>query len=151
MGVFVAVNFLGVSVLARTNSAATWLNTFVPLLAIFTLAATHFHSSNFTSHGFAPFGSKGVLAAISTSGIVFALLGFEQAIQLAGESRNPKRDIPRAVLGSVAIGTLIYVLLQVVFIGALPGSSFAKGWTSSTSSVSVAPSRVWPPLSVWAG
>jgi amino acid transporter len=128
MGVFVAVNFLGVSVLARTNSAATWLKIFVPLLAIFTLAATHFHSSNFTSHGFAPFGSKGVLAAISTSGIVFALLGFEQAIQLAGESRNPKRDIPRAVLGSVAIGTLIYVLLQVVFIGALPGSSFAKGW-----------------------
>lgn len=94
MGVFVAVNFLGVSVLARTNSAATWLKIFVPLLAIFTLAATHFHSSNFTSHGFAPFGSKGVLAAISTSGIVFALLGFEQAIQLAGESRNPKRDIP---------------------------------------------------------
>jgi amino acid transporter len=32
------------------------------------------------------------------------------------------------VLGSVAIGTLIYVLLQVVFIAALPGTAFAKGW-----------------------
>src|SRR5439155_23670027 len=106
----------------------TWLKIFVPLLAIFTLAATHFHSSNFTSHGFAPFGAKGVLAAISTSGIIFALLGFEQAIQLAGESRNPKRDIPRAVLGSVAIGAVIYILLQVVFIGALPHSTLAKGW-----------------------
>ncbi|MEY9963791.1 amino acid transporter [Streptacidiphilus sp. MAP12-16] len=128
MAVFVAVNFLGVKVLAHTNSAATWWKIFIPLLAIFVISATHFHGSNFTSHGFAPFGAKGVLAAISTSGIIFALLGFEQAIQLAGESRNPKRDIPRAVLGSVAIGSLIYLMLQVSFIGALPGSSFANGW-----------------------
>ncbi|MEV7596921.1 APC family permease [Kitasatospora sp. NPDC089797] len=128
MAVFVAVNFLGVKVLARTNSIATWLKIFVPLFTIFVLALTNFHGSNFTSHGFAPFGAKGVLAAISTSGIIFALLGFEQAIQIAGESRNPKRDIPRAVLGSVAIGTLIYTLLQVVFIGALPVGAFAGGW-----------------------
>ncbi|KJK56387.1 APC family permease [Saccharothrix sp. ST-888] len=130
MGVFVAVNFLGVRVLSHTNSVATWLKIFVPLFTIFVLAATHFHGSNFTSHGFMPFGAKGVLTAISTSGIIFALLGFEQAIQLAGESKNPKRDIPRAVLGSVAIGTLIYTLLQVVFIGALPVSAFAKGWAN---------------------
>ncbi|MFD8754236.1 APC family permease [Kitasatospora sp. NPDC059577] len=128
MAVFVAVNFLGVKALARTNTVTTWLKIFVPLFTIFVLAITSFHSSNFTSHGFAPFGAKGVLAAISSSGIIFALLGFEQAIQIAGESRNPKRDIPRAVLGSVAIGTLIYTLLQVVFIGALPVSAFANGW-----------------------
>ncbi|MFF2351505.1 APC family permease [Kitasatospora sp. NPDC058115] len=128
MALFVAVNFLGVRVLARTNSAATWLKIFVPLFAIFVLSVSNFHGSNFTSHGFAPFGIKGVLTAVSASGIIFALLGFEQAIQLAGESRNPKRDIPRAVLGSVAIGTAIYVLLQVVFIAALPASTFAGGW-----------------------
>ncbi|AEW92439.1 MULTISPECIES: APC family permease [Streptomycetaceae] len=130
MAVFVAVNFLGVRLLAHTNSAATWWKVAVPLFTIFVLAATHFHGSNFTSHGFAPFGVKGILGAISTSGIIFALLGFEQAIQLSGESRNPKRDIPRATLGSVAIGALIYLLLQVVFIGALPGASFAKGWAN---------------------
>ncbi|MER8184832.1 APC family permease [Kitasatospora sp. NPDC094015] len=128
MGIFVAVNFLGVRVLSHTNSAATWLKIFVPLFAIFVLAVSNFHGGNFTSHGFAPFGTKGILAAISTSGIIFALLGFEQAIQLAGESKNPKRDIPRAVLGSVAIGTMIYVLLQVVFIAALPTTAFANGW-----------------------
>ncbi|WP_269664860.1 APC family permease [Streptacidiphilus rugosus] len=130
MAFFVAINFLGVRVLAHANSATTWWKIFVPLVTIFAVALTHFHSSNFTSHGFAPFGAKGVLAAISTSGIIFALLGFEQAIQLAGESKNPKRDIPRAVLGSVAIGSTIYVLLQVAYIGALPGASFAKGWAN---------------------
>ena len=130
MAVFVAVNFLGVRLLAHTNSAATWWKIAIPLLAIFVLAITHFHGGNFTSQGFAPFGAKGILAAISTSGIIFALLGFEQAIQLSGESRNPKKDIPRAVLGSVAIGAVIYILLQVVYIGALPGSSFVHGWAN---------------------
>jgi amino acid transporter len=128
MAVFVGVNFFGVRALAHTNSAATWWKIAVPLGAIFVIAATNFHGSNFTSEGFAPFGAKGVLGAISSSGIIFALLGFEQAIQLAGESRNPKRDLPRATLGSVAIGAAIYILLQVVFIAALPHSSFAHGW-----------------------
>lgn len=128
MAVFVAVNFLGVRVLAHTNSAATWWKIAVPLVAIFIIAIGNFHPGNFTSQGFAPFGAKGVLTAISSSGIIFALLGFEQAIQLAGESRNPKRDLPRATLGSVAIGATIYLLLQVVFIAALPHASFAKGW-----------------------
>ncbi|MFE0512791.1 APC family permease [Streptomyces sp. NPDC058964] len=128
MAVFVGVNFFGVRALAHTNSAATWWKIAVPLGAIFIIAASNFHASNFTSEGFAPFGAKGILGAISSSGIIFALLGFEQAIQLAGESRNPKRDLPRATLGSVAIGAVIYVLLQVVFIAALPHTSFAHGW-----------------------
>ncbi|MFL4908381.1 APC family permease [Streptomyces sp. MMS24-I2-30] len=128
MAVFVLVNFLGVRILAHTNSAATWWKIAVPLATIFIIAVGNFHPHNFTAHGFAPFGAKGVLGAISSSGIIFALLGFEQAIQLAGESRDPKRDLPRATLGSVAIGAVIYVLLQVVFIGALPLGSFAHGW-----------------------
>ncbi|MBC9729604.1 APC family permease [Streptomyces sp. TRM68367] len=128
MAVFVVINFLGVRVLAHTNSAATWWKVAVPLAAIFIIAVGNFHPGNFTVHGFAPFGAKGVLSAISSSGIIFALLGFEQAIQLAGESRDPQRDLPRATLGSVAIGAVIYVLLQIVFIAALPLSSFAHGW-----------------------
>ncbi len=39
-----------------------------------------------------PFGFHGVFAAL-TGGVVFALQGFEQAVQLAGEARNPKRDL----------------------------------------------------------
>ncbi|MFJ8054262.1 APC family permease [Streptomyces luteogriseus] len=129
MAVFVVVNFLGVRILAHTNSAATWWKVAVPLAAIFIIAAGNFHPRNFTEHGFAPFGVHGVLSAVSSSGIIFALLGFEQAIQLAGESRDPQRDLPRAMIGSVAIGAAIYVLLQVVFIAALPLGTFAHGWT----------------------
>lgn len=130
MAVFVAVNFLGVRILAHTNSVITWWKIAVPLLAIFVIAITNFHGGNFTSHGFAPDGAKGVLAAISGSGIIFALLGFEQAIQIAGESRNPKRDLPLATIGSVFIGAIIYVALQIVYIAAVPASAIAKGWAA---------------------
>src|SRR5439155_11400029 len=116
MAIFTSINFLSVRMLANTNSAATWWKVGIPLLTIFVLAIVSFHGGNFTANGgFDPFGAKGILAAVSTSGIIFALLGFEQADQLAGESANPKRDIPRAVIGSIVIGGVIYVALQIVF------------------------------------
>jgi len=132
MALFTAVNFLSVRRLANTNSTATWWKVGIPVLTIIVLAITSFHGSNFTAaDGFSPNGAAGVLAAVSTSGIIFALLGFEQADQLAGESSNPKRDIPRAVIGAIAIGAVIYILLQIVFIGALPSSQIGSTWADS--------------------
>ena len=129
MAIFTSINFLGIRKLAHTNSAATWWKVGIPLLTIFVLGIVNFHASNFTAaDGFSPFGAKGVLAAVSTSGIIFALLGFEQADQLAGESARPKRDIPRAVILSVVIGAVIYMALQIVFLGALPGSQIGHTW-----------------------
>jgi amino acid transporter len=129
MAVLTAINFLSVRKLANTNSTATWWKVGVPLLTIFVLAVVNFHGSNFTAaDGFNPYGAKGILSAVSTGGIIFALLGFEQADQLAGESSNPKRDIPRAVIGATVIGILIYVALQVVFLGALPASQLGRTW-----------------------
>jgi len=95
------------------------------------LMVVAFHTSNFTAaNGFNPYGAGGVLAAVSTSGIIFALLGFEQADQLAGESARPQRDIPRAVIGSIVIGAIIYILLQVAFLAALPKSEIGKTWAT---------------------
>jgi amino acid transporter len=132
MALFTAINFLGVRKLANTNSAATWWKMGVPILAIVVLAATHFHTSNFTAaNGFNPYGAKGILTAVSTSGIIFALLGFEQADQLAGESSNPKRDIPRAVIGAITLGAAIYILLQIVFLAALPAAQVKGTWASA--------------------
>jgi amino acid transporter len=115
--------------LAHTNSTATWWKIGVPLLTIFVLAIVNFHGSNFhAANGFDPYGAKGILAAVSTSGIIFALLGFEQADQLAGESANPKRDIPRAVIMATLIGAVIYITLQIVFLAALPHDQITGTW-----------------------
>jgi amino acid transporter len=129
MAVVTAINFLSIRLLANTNSAATWWKIGVPLLTILVIGIINFHAANFkAADGFSPYGVKGILAAVSTSGIIFAYLGFEQADQLAGESRNPKRDIPIAVIGSIIIGAVIYIGLQIIFLGGLPGSQIGATW-----------------------
>ena len=129
MAIFVAINFLGVRLLATTNSAMTWWKVAIPLLVIIVLSFNNFDTGNLhAADGFAPSGLKGVLEAVSTGGIIFSYLGFEQADQLAGEARNPKRDIPLAIIGSMAIGTIVYVLLQIAFLFALPDSAIGAKW-----------------------
>jgi amino acid transporter len=131
MGVLTAINFLGIRLLALTNSVATWWKIAVPLLVIIVLSFGSFHTGNFTAaDGFSPDGVHGILLAISTSGIIFSYLGFEQADQLAGEAKNPKRDIPFAIIGAMIIGILVYVGLQVAFLLALPDSAIGKTWAS---------------------
>jgi amino acid transporter len=91
------------------------------VLAIIVLL-THWHTGNFTAGGagFMPGGIKALFGALPAAGIIFAYSGFEQCDQLAGEIKNPGRNLPRAIVISVLIGTAIYCLLQVAFIVALP-------------------------------
>ena len=105
------------------------------MATIIVLLVSNFHGSNFSKGGgFFVHGAavKSILIAIPSGGIVFALLGFEQAVQLGGEAKNPSRDLPRAVILSILIGAGIYILLQVAFIGALsPSFLHAHGpWTN---------------------
>jgi len=130
MIIFTFINIIGVKWLARVNNVAVVWKTAVPLLTIVVLLLTRFNSSNFTAGGgFAPYGGHGIFAALP-AGVVFALEGFEQAIQMAGEARKPQRDVSRAVLVAMAIGTLIYLLLEVAFIGALDPKDLVHGWAN---------------------
>src|SRR5271154_453589 len=130
MFVFTVLNLVGIKWMARTNTVATVWKIFVPLLTIVVIMTKVFHSSNFTAGGgFMPFGVKGVFIAIPL-GIVFALEGFEQAAQLAGEARNPRRDVPLAVVGPMLMGAAIYILLQICFTGALNPANLSHGASS---------------------
>ena len=128
LAIFTGLNFLAVKWLAHTNSGITWWKIAIPVLAIIVLLFK-FHGSNFGKGGFMTDGWHGVFAA-SAAGVAFAMLGFEQADQLAGEIRNPQKNLPRAILGAFVLGTVIYVLLQIVFIGALPGSQLVHGFAN---------------------
>ena len=119
LAIFTALNFFAMRLFSKVNSGITWWKVAIPVLTIIVLF-TQFKASNFGSHGgFMPYGIKALFGAIPSAGIVFAYLGFEQADQLAGEIKNPQKNLPRAIIMAVLIGTVIYVLLQVVFIGAL--------------------------------
>jgi amino acid transporter len=136
MAVFTAFNFLAVKLFARVNSTITWWKVAVPILTIIILFFK-FHGGNFTagvaggpdgSGGFMPFGIKAVFGAIPSVGIVFSYLGFEQADQLAGEIKDPQRNLPRAVIIACLLGTLIYVLCAVVMTGATPSGLLHHGF-----------------------
>jgi len=129
MAVFVAVNFLAMRVFTKVNSAITWWKIAIPLLAIIVLLFK-FHGGNFSppGEGFMPGGVHGLFAALPVAGIIFAYSGFEQADQLAGEIKDPGRNLPRAIIIAVLIGTAVYTLLQVALIGAMPHDLLNHGW-----------------------
>jgi amino acid transporter len=134
MAVFTGANFLGIKYLSNLNSGLMWWKIAIPVFTIIVLLFK-FHSGNFGSSagsgGFMPTGIKGVLSAVVGAGVVFSYLGFEQADQLAGEIKNAQKNLPRAIMVAVAIGTAIYILLQVVFIAAMDPAVLtgAHGWT----------------------
>src|SRR2546430_1489365 len=129
MVLFTAINLAGAKFISDSNVIVVIWKTAVPVLAIAVVAWLQFNPANFhAGGGFMPFGFHGVFAAL-TGGVVFALQGFEQAVQLAGEARNPKRDLSRAILTAMAIGAVLYALLQVVMIGGLDPRNIVNGWS----------------------
>ncbi|HLH65544.1 MAG TPA: APC family permease [Solirubrobacteraceae bacterium] len=119
MLLFWLLNFFGVRLLSEVNRWVTWWKLIIPTIT-FIFLFTVLRGANFSSYGgFAPLGTSSIFEAMSTSGIIFAYLGFRQALEYAGEARRPQRDVPLATIGSVVIAMVVYVGLQVAFIGGL--------------------------------
>ena len=72
--------------------------------------------------GFMPNGFSGVMAAVS--GVFFAYIGFDAVSVLAEESKNPQRDLPRGMILSLVICTIVYILLTLVLTGAVNYRNF---------------------------
>lgn len=84
MLLFTFINIIGVKLLADSNTITVIWKTAIPILTVIVLISLRFHPGNFsTGGGFAPNGAKGVFEALP-AGVVFALQGFEQAIQVGG-------------------------------------------------------------------
>ncbi len=100
-------------------------------LALFiALAGAHFHFSAF--HPFMPYGfashdvagtRHGVMAAAAI--IFFAFYGFDAISTASEEARNPGRDIPIGIVGSLAVCTLIYVGVAAAAVGSMPFTEYA--------------------------
>ncbi|MGH8274741.1 MAG: amino acid permease [Gammaproteobacteria bacterium] len=138
LAVVVVVNFFAIKLVLFINNAATWWKLFIPLISIAILMIYSFHPGNFHLE-LGSVHTAGMLTAVSTAGIIFSFLGFRLAINLGGETKNPGKYIPIAVIGSILIATLIYVGLEVATITALRPSDFAGGWHSLSFSGDAGP------------
>ena len=107
---------------------------------IFFLIKTQFHTNNFVGLGnFKSLNWPGILAAIASGGVAFAFTGFKHGVELAGEASNAQVTIPVAVVGSVLCCLVMYLGLQVAFIGALNPGDFAQGWDKLSFSGDIGP------------
>ncbi len=133
LAAFTGINVLGVRYFARANTAITFWKLTIPLAAAVLLIVFGFRWENVLDHGgFAPFGMTGVFSAVSSGGIMFAYYGFRSVVDMAGEAKNPQRDVPMAIIGTVVFCIILYVLLQIAFIGAIPPSHLENGWAAIT-------------------
>lgn len=125
------LNFFGARFFSRSNTIITFIKLIVPIATVFILIGMSFHSANFidsTGGGFAPFGWHGIVAALPLGGVIYSFLGSNTVLQLAGETKDPQRSIPFALIGSMLFCIVLYTFLQIAFIGALDPASYAQGW-----------------------
>lgn len=134
------INFYSLRWLINCNNILTFIKLFIPIfiaLAIIASILLHNHLGNATpipatsqDLAFLPYGWKGVLAAITSGGIVFAFTGFKQASEMAGEAANPEKALPRAIIGSVAICLVIFLCLQLAFLSTIHNNGGLAMWQS---------------------
>ena len=124
------VNLAGITWLARWIDGLTSWKLVVPLLVSISLMLAAGHWGNLSSGD--PSQLRGVVSAIGSGGILFSLLGFRTAMDLAGEARNPQRNVPLAMALGLGLSLGIYLLLQLGFLVAVPPAALQTGWSGLT-------------------
>jgi len=110
----------GVRESATVNSVIVFVKVAIILLVIAT-GVTFIHRENYTpfvppnTGVFGEFGWSGVVRGAAV--IFFAYIGFDAVSTAAQEARNPQRDMPRGILGSLVICTVLYVAVSAVMVG----------------------------------
>jgi amino acid transporter len=126
---FILFNYFGVRLFSRINTSFTIWKLFIPFFTIIFLIKTSYHAKNFSHYeGFMPYGWHGVMAAMSSGGVLFSLLGFRQVVIMMSEIENPGKYVPLVLVTSLLSATLLYTGLQWSFIGSLRAEDLSAGW-----------------------
>ncbi|HMJ08349.1 MAG TPA: amino acid permease [Pyrinomonadaceae bacterium] len=111
-----AVNFVGV----RQSAVATNIFTvgkIVPLVVFCAVGLFFIQPEQFTFAAVPEYGSFASAVLL----LIYAFVGFEVAVIPAGEIKEPEKNVPFAIAAALGIVALLYILIQVVSIGTLPG------------------------------
>ena len=107
--------FIGIEESKKISNALVILKVLVVFLVII-VGAAYVHPSNWIP--FAPHGASGVLKGVSA--VFFAYIGFDAISTTAEECKNPQRDLPRGMIYSLLICTLLYSLVSLILTGMVP-------------------------------
>ena len=113
-----AILYIGISESARINSIIVTIKLVVVGLVI-VIGGFYIKPANWSP--FAPMGWGGVMKGAAV--IFFAYIGFDAVSTAAEEVVNPNRDLPRGILGSLFVCTLLYILVAAVLTGMVPATA----------------------------
>ena len=121
IGVITWLLILGVKESTRVNNIMVGVKLLVVLLFII-IGVMHIKPSNWVP--FMPYGWKGVFQGASI--IFFAYIGFDAVSTAAEEVKNPQKDLPRGIIGSLIICTILYIVVSAVLTGMVPYLNFKE-------------------------
>ena len=125
VAIVVAVTFVlirGVRETARANLIMVVLKLLV--LAFFIIVA---FSAAFDGGNLSPFAADGAVGVVDAAAIIFfAYIGFDAVSTGAEEAENPSRDLPLAIVGSLVICTVIYILVSIAAVGSLDAAALQE-------------------------
>jgi APA family basic amino acid/polyamine antiporter len=114
---------VGVRESARTNAAMVAFK--LGVLGLFVVLGAYallFHEGG-GAGGFSPFATHGFSGVVDAAALIFfAYIGFDAVSTSGEEAEKPQRDLPRAIIGSLLIATVIYVIVALVTVGLAPSS-----------------------------
>ncbi len=132
------VLLMGVRESARAATVTTMLK--IAVLVFFVIvAATGFQSGNMEP--FAPAGFAGISAGASA--VFFSFIGFDAASTAGEEAKNPRRDLPRAIILSLAIITLVYVAVAFTAVGAVGAETLGESEASLSVALRTVTGQTW--------
>ena len=109
----------GVRESARMNNIMVVIKIGVVLLFI-VVGVRHVQPANWQP--FMPFGASGVMSAAAL--VFFAFIGFDAVTSAAEEVKRPERDLPIGIIGSLAVCTILYVIVAAIMTGIVPYKQF---------------------------
>jgi APA family basic amino acid/polyamine antiporter len=117
------VCYIGIRQSATVNGIVVAIKVTIVILVI-AFGSLYISTDNW--HPYIPentgtFGHYGISGILRASGIIFfAYIGFDAVSTAAQEARNPQRDLPIGILGSLVICTILYILMSAVLTGLVP-------------------------------
>lgn len=115
LAIIAGLLLLGAKESAKLNNILVAIKLGVVLLFI-VLGVSHIEPSNW--HPFMPYGWDGVFSGAAI--VFFAYIGFDAVATAAEEVKNPQKDLPKGILASLAICTVLYIVVSAILTGMVP-------------------------------
>ncbi|WP_318503495.1 amino acid permease [Bacillus sp. T3] len=113
---------IGVKESTRFNNVMVFIKLAIIFIFIFA-GVGYVKPDNWTP--FAPFGFDGIITGAAT--VFFAYIGFDVIATASEEVKNPKRDMPIGIIASLAICTILYMVVSLILTGMVPYTSLNVG------------------------